>query len=137
MRQQSKQLTVTYAGRVLVAPGDYLSEDVQTFGLSFTTQADALLGAGRKLLRSHGNAEGSHEVATAEDLPTMEAAYEKLLELSDFAESHPTGDLVVQVGETRRAWKAGLSGIEASFQGTIRSKVRLTVRWPFVLGERV
>ena len=137
MRQQSKQLTVTYAGRVIVAPGDYLSEDIQTFGLSFTTQADALLGAGRKFLRSHGNAEGSHEVATAEDLPTMEAAYERLLALSDFAEGQPTGDLMVQVGETRRVWKAGLSGIEARIQATIGNKVRLTVRWPFVLGERV
>lgn len=137
MRQQSKQLTVIYAGRVLVAPGDYLSEDVHVFGLSLTTQADAVLGGERKVLHEHGNAEGRYEVATDVDLPTQEAAYELMLELSDFAEANPRGVLTVQVGAMSRSWQAGIGGIEAQWLVTPRGKVRLSVRWPFVLGGRV
>lgn len=137
MREKSKQLTVTYAGRVLVAPGDYLSEDVTAFGLSFTTQAEGVLDASRKVLAAYGNAEGSHVLSTVTDLPTMEAAYEALLEFADFAESNQVGTLTVQVGGVSRSWKAGLSGLETQMQSTIGNKVRLSVRWPFVLGARL
>ena len=137
MREKSKQLTVGYAGRTLLAPGDYLSEDVTAFGLSFTTQAEGVLNARRKVLAARGNAEGSYELNTSEDLPRMEDAYARLLELSEFAEFHQTGVLTVQVGEQSRSWKAGLSGIDARMQSTIGNKARLSVRWPFVLGEVV
>lgn len=137
MREQSKQLTVVYAGRTLLAPGDYLSEDVTVFGLSFTTQAEGVLDARRKVLAAHGNAEGSYELSTCEDFPRMEDAYARLLELSEFAEEHQTGVLTVRVGSQSRSWAAGLSGIDAQMQSTIGNKVRLIVRWPFVLGALV
>ena len=67
----------------------------------------------------------------------MEDAYARLLELSEFAEEHQTGGLTVRVGVQSRSWAAGLSGIDAQMQSTIGNKVRLIVRWPFVLGALV
>lgn len=140
MRIKSNVISASYAERVILSPGQYISGDSYELNRSFTTTAESIIGAAAPEIHSFGNASGELSFSVAQDFDAEDVAIAVALETTDFLEANPQGNLAFAVGSAARTWKAGVQRINSKIQYIgyeDSSRVRLTLTYNFVLGALV
>lgn len=136
-RMQSMGISVTYAGEEILTEKQYLANDQIGLRRSFTTTAEPLVDASAPVVRAYGNAQGEYELSVQEDFGTKAEAMSALLERTNFAEAHQTGELCVTVGGVASRWQAGVQGVDCTLGVSPGGKMRLVVSYSFILGAKL
>lgn len=131
MRTQSKTTTITYAGRVILAPGDMLSGETFSGERNYTTSATPLVMSERPAIDNYGNATGSQSFTICRDFDSFELLLEHLLELQNFADANQTGDLIITSGAVSKTVEAGLTNFR--YEVSLAASYRLSVGYDFLL----
>lgn len=88
---------ITFAGRILLAPGDTLDDTELAISRSYNTEAAATVSR-RPLILDNGNASGELTFTTSTDYPDKPAALRAQIDLQSWADSHTTGQLALAAG---------------------------------------
>lgn len=138
-------MTVTFAGRELLAPGGHIMAENYGGSRSFTAAAEPLLNAEAASVRSYGNAQGSLTLPIGVDFHSEYEAIAYAMQAVRHAELQTVGELCLTVddpdpklGRVEYAWQAGISSLDWSIQYVgydDSSRVRLQLNYSFTLGQ--
>lgn len=134
-RLRTTTISATYAGRKILDPeaqNNTLADTAFEFSRRYTTSEEQILDADSPLIRTHGNAAGNFPLSVCYDFPHESAAYEFLLGLFAFCDSHQKGELTFAAGETAATYTAGLSGVVANIS-RMPACWRVTANYSFVV----
>lgn len=130
-------ISASFAGKEILAAGQYIAATEYGFSRSYTTTAEPTIGAEAPTLRAYGNAQGNIQLPVAIDFASEAEALAAAMEYTNHAEQNQTGTFKLTVGNFSRTWQAGIQGIECSISYSVANTVRLQIIYSFVLGEIV
>lgn len=136
MRIKSTKTTIEYAGRILIQPGQHFDGDAISDSLETTAGSIDLVGGYYARIESNLNNKASRNFSFARDFDNVEDAVLFKLDAEEHAAANQTGLLTIQVGETLRTYKAGLTQLDSDVTLQANS-VRLVLRYAFITGEPV
>lgn len=131
MRTQSTTTIITYAGRILLAPGDMLSGETFSGERNYTTTATQLVLSDSPALDNYGNASGTQAFTISRDFDSFERLLEYLLEMQNFTDSHQTGVLTITAGNVSKTVDAGLTNFR--YEVSLVASFRLELSFEFLL----
>lgn len=97
-RWKLKHTTITYAGRIIVAPDSRLEDTNAELNWGYTAETVDLVGRARPAIRTRGNTSGSLSLPVVTDYPDADAAFAAAVELRAWAEGAQRGELVITTG---------------------------------------
>lgn len=133
-RWQVKSVSVTYAGRSVLAPGEYLEGTDFGGELDFGAEAVSCVGRARAVLVNNGNGSGSFELPVCKDFSSMDDALAHLLTAESWASENVRGTLRMEApGGVVQEYPAALERLEHKFAPGPKG-FRLVLTWCFMRG---
>lgn len=132
---RSISTSITYAGEVILAPGDLFPANDQVFAQAtqYSTQSVPILDAERGRIASFGNAESSQTVSVVVEYDDPEEAMADAMRRASFCDLHQTGTLTYSCGEVTSARACGLTRFAYALS-IPPSGVRVTYTYEFIIG---
>lgn len=136
-------MTVTFAGREILAPGGHIMAENYGGSRNYTSAAEPLLNAESAEVRSYGNSQGSLNLPIGIDFRSEYEAIAYAMQAVQHAELQTVGELRFSIedpefGMAEYAWRAGVTSLEWSIQyigHDESSRVRLQLNYSFTLGQ--